>query len=231
MNNRSKSSSRSPFPLRRRHSWTAELDALLERGYRSGPASRFEAIDRIQHVTGWPRHACWDRARKLGFAHARSSQRRWTGSDDHLLMTLAGTRNLRFIAEKLNRSVAAVRTRFRRLGVSSIRVREGLTKTELAKMIGRTPTAVQKWIDLGWLKGGYEGKDRRDDTFRVSESELLKFFRAHPEELPLHRWSREGLEWFLSLLSDWTSSGTSPDRGSHDDASTCCGPSSAHMIS
>jgi hypothetical protein len=146
-------------------------------------------------------------------------------------MTLAGTRNPRFIAEKLNRSVAAVRTRFRRLGVSRIRVREGLTKTELAKMIGRTPTAVQKWIDLGWLKGGYEGKDRRDDTFRVSESELLKFFRAHPEELPLHRWSREGLEWFLSLLSDWTSTGTSPDRGSHDDASTCCGPSSAHMIS
>jgi hypothetical protein len=114
--------SRPSCQKKKRHSWTIELDTLLERGYRSGPASRFAAIDCIQRLTGWPRHACWDRARKLGVAHARSSQRRWTGSDDHLLMTLAGTRNLRFIAEKPNRSVAAVRTRFRRLGVSSIRV-------------------------------------------------------------------------------------------------------------
>lgn len=189
---------------RRRYCWTTELDELLERGYRTGPASRFAPIDCIQRLTGWPRHACWDRARKLGFTHGRCLQRRWTSSDDHLLIALAGTCNLRFIAEKLNRSVAAVRTRLRRLGVSSIRVREGLTKTELAKMIGRTPTTAQKWIDLGWLKGSYEGKERRDDTFRVSESELLRFFRAHPEELPFHRWSREGLEWFLSLLADQT---------------------------
>jgi len=141
----SKILSRPSCPQKKRHSWTTELDTLLERSYRTGTASRFAAIDRIQRLTGWPRHVCWDRARKLGFAHERTSQRRWTRSDDDLLMTLAGTRNLRLIAERLNRSVAAVRTRLRRLGVSSIRVREGLTKTELAKMIGRTPTTVQKW--------------------------------------------------------------------------------------
>lgn len=130
-------------------------------------------------------------------------------------MTLAGTRNLRLVAEKLNRSVAAVRTRLRRLGVLSIRVREGFTKTELAKMIGRTSTTVQKWIDLGWLRGSCEGKRRIDDTFRVSDSELLRFFKAHPDELPLHRWSREGLEWFSSLLTDQTSADSNYD--SHGD--------------
>lgn len=188
---------------RRRHSWTTELDALLERGYRTGPARRSAAIDCVQHLTGWPRHACWDRAHKLGLAHVCSMRlRRWSTTDDRLLVGLAGDKNVRTIAKKLNRSVAAVRTRLRRIKASSVRVRDGFTKTELARLVGRRPRTVQQWIDLGWLRGRYEGKLRRDDTFRISESNFREFWRSHPEEVPLHRWSREGLEWLLSVIGE-----------------------------
>jgi hypothetical protein len=43
----------------------------------------------------------------------------------------------------------------------------------------------------------------------------LEFWQNHPEEILFHRWSREGLEWFLSLLSEgcagiWQSPGREP---------------------
>jgi transposase len=194
---------------RRQYVWTPQLDALLEQGYRTGHASRRFACSRIQKLTGWPRQACWDRARKLGLTARRSSPlRRWSTEEDQCLRNIAGARNIWVIAQKVNRSVAAVRIRLRRISGSSTRVREGTTTTELAEMMGRGRRTVQSWIDLGWLKGHYEGKQRSDDSFRSSDRELYEFCRAHPEELLFHRWTREGLEWFLSVIgvssrTDW----------------------------
>src|SRR5215467_12390112 len=68
---------------RRQYPWTSELDSLLKQGYRFGLAAQRAAIDRIQRRTGWPRQACWDRARKLGLAQKRpSAPRQWTPSED-----------------------------------------------------------------------------------------------------------------------------------------------------
>jgi hypothetical protein len=36
----------------------------------------------------------------------------------------------------------------------------------------------------------------------VSESDLLEFWQNHPEEILFHRWKRDGIEWFLGLLSE-----------------------------
>jgi hypothetical protein len=188
---------------RRQYVWTPQLDALLEQGYRTGHASRRFAFSRIQKLTGWPRQACWDRARKLGLTARRSSPlRRWSTEEDQYLRNIAGARNIWVIAQKVNRSVAAIRTRLRRINLSSARVREGLTKSDLAELLGRSKKTVQIWIDRGWLKGCREGTLRVDDTIRVFERDLLEFWQNHPEEILFHRWSREGLEWFLSLLSE-----------------------------
>ncbi len=135
---------------RRRYPWTSELDLLLEQGYRAGLLGQRVAIDWIHGRTGWPRQACWDRARKLGLAQKRSlSPRQWTPIEEQRLLNLAGSKNVRFIAERLHRSVAAVRKRLRRLGETSTRVREGLTKNQLAELIGSSPKTIQRWIDLG----------------------------------------------------------------------------------
>ena len=146
---------------------------------------------------------CWDRARKLGLAQKRStSLRRWTIFEEQALMNLVGTKSVRLIAQKLNRSVPSVRTRLRRMNMSSARVREGMTKTDLAVLLGRRKETIQSWIDQGWLRSRHEGKLRLDDTVRVSEHDLLEFWQKHSEEIPFYRWSREGLEWFLSLISE-----------------------------
>src|SRR5262249_21453832 len=188
---------------RRQYSWTLELDSLLKQGYRFGLAGERAAIDRIQRRTGWPRQACWDRARKLGLAQKRlSSPRQWTPSEDESLVDLAGSRNVRLIAKRLNRSVPAVRKRQRRFTERSARVREGLTKRGLAELIGSSPKTIQKWSDLGWLQGSHEGKNRDDDTFRISDEQFLEFWRNHPEEVTVHRWNREGLEWLVGLLGE-----------------------------
>jgi hypothetical protein len=134
---------------RSQYRWTPDMDLILEEGYRIGGSKRRQAINRISHLTGWPRQACWDRARKLGLAQRRSgSPRQWTPIEQQCLISLAGSRNVRVIAQRLNRSVAAIRTRLRRLSKTSARVRDGLTKQDLAELIGRCPKTIQRWIDL-----------------------------------------------------------------------------------
>ncbi len=171
---------------RQRYSWTRELDLLLEQGYRSGLAGRRATIDRIESLTGWPRQACWDRARKLDLTQQRLTPlRQWTPVEEQRLISLAGSRNVRFIAQRLNRSVPAVRTRLSRAKEAGTRVRDGLTKTELAKLTGRSLKTIQRWIELGWLKGRYEGKLRVVDTLRVSDEQSSGVLEEPPRRSPL----------------------------------------------
>jgi DNA-binding transcriptional regulator YiaG len=207
---------------RRQYVWTPQLDALLEQGYRTGRASRRFAFSRIQKLTGWPRQACWDRARKLGLtARRRSPLRRWSTEEDQCLKNFAGTRNIWVIAQKVNRSVAAIRSRLRRIHLSSARVREGLTKSDLAELLGRSKKTIQIWIDRGWLKGCREGTLRVDDTIRFFERDLLEFWQNHPEEILFHRWSREGLAWFLSLLSELAVAGIWQSQPGREPGTIC----------
>ena len=201
--------------VRQRRRWTSELNSILEYGYRNGLAGRREAINRVQRLTGWPRQACWDRARKVGLAKRRASRsRRWTTAEDQLLTNLAGTRTVRFISEKLSRSVPAVRVRLKRLHLASGRVRDGLTKIDLAETLGCSRKTIRHWIRQGWLKGCYDGQQRDHDTLRVSESDLLDFWKNHPDELLYRQWKPEAIEWFLGLLSELAVIKTSEGRNS-----------------
>jgi hypothetical protein len=98
---------------RMHHEWTSELDDILELGYQEGGRAKQEAIARIQAATGWPRQACYDRARKLGLGAGR---RRWTEEEDKYLLDFVGSKNLREIAKRLKRTVAAARMRLSQLG-------------------------------------------------------------------------------------------------------------------
>jgi hypothetical protein len=128
--------------------------------------------------------------------------RQWTTIEDQRLIGLVGSKNVRLIAQHLRRSVAAVRKRLRYLGQTSTRVREGSTKNQLAELIGSSPKTIQKWIDVGWLKATYEGKNRSDDSIRISDNQFLEFWRRHPEQVLVHRWNREALEWLVLLLGE-----------------------------
>ncbi len=188
--------------------WTPQLDGLLEHGYQSGLATLRLMIRKIQALTGWPRQACWDRARKLGIANKRTSEvRRWTKAEEEFLIQYAGSRNVRYFARQLKRTEKSVREKLatmkidNRTGISA-RVSDGHTKMELAQYLGRSPRTIQRWIDLGWLKGRYEGKQREDDTLRITDEDFRAFWKRHSTEAPYHNLSLEGMQWFLSVMVD-----------------------------
>ena len=161
------------------HEWTPELDEILESGYEIGGKAKEEAIKRIQAQTGWPRHVCWNRARKLGLAQVHP--RKWTEDEDKYLLDFVSSKNLREIAKRLKRTVAAVRKRLVHLGGErkfSARVTDGHTKSELAQYLSCSRKTIQRWIDEGLLKGRYEGRNREDDTLRITDED----FRALLEE-------------------------------------------------
>jgi len=66
----------------------------------------------------------------------------------------------------------------------------------------RSPKTIQRWIDLGWLKGRYEGKHRKDDTLRITDEDFRSFWKKHSCEMPFHTLSPEGMQWFFSVMID-----------------------------
>lgn len=146
-------------------------------------------------------------ARKLGFSRKRSNFRRWSKREEDFLLQYAGSRNVHQLAQQLKRSEKSVREKLAsmkigsRVGISA-RVTDGHTKTELTQFLGRSPKTVQRWIDQGWLKGRYEGKQRADDTLRITDEDFRSFWKKHPWEVPFHTLSRDGMEWFFSVMID-----------------------------
>jgi hypothetical protein len=185
------------------HDWTTKLDEILTVGYEKGGRAKQKAIEGIGALTGWTRQVCWDRARKLGLA--QTHPRRWTSEEDKYLLDFVNSKNLREIAKRLKRSPPAVRKRLAQLAVErkfSARVSDGHTKSELAEYLGRSKRTIQRWIDERLLKARYEGKNRADDTLRITDEDFRAFWKKHPWEVPLHRLSHDGLLWFCSIMFD-----------------------------
>jgi len=133
----------------------AAIDQLLLAGIKLGPARKREAIDRVlQLVPGWTRGDCWKRLRHLRKRHEHISiephpsnrakkssgpTRRlscgpWTPADDDTLLNLAGYEPVTRIAQRLGRSVPAVRFRLGSLGMSA-KVTDGWSLRALREML------------------------------------------------------------------------------------------------
>lgn len=197
------------------YNWTAELDAILSQGYREGRKAKVVAIQTIFAQTRWPRYVCWNRARKLQLTPNCGARRRlWSEADDTYLLKFVGSKNPREIAGRLKRSVSALHSRLRVLGRDrkiSLRVQDGHTKEELATYLKRSKKRIQSWIDRGWLKARYEGKNRTDDTLRITDQDFRTFWKQHPWEVPFYRLDRDGLLWFCSVMHDVPPAGTFGD--------------------
>src|SRR5713101_8519642 len=116
------------------------IDRLLIAGIKLGPARKHKAINKIlQLVPTWTRGDCWRRIRQLrrtselaGFAQTplrdkleesagvaavrRAPSRPWIPADDDKLLNWAGYEPVKKIAQRLGRSVRAVRFRLGALG-------------------------------------------------------------------------------------------------------------------
>jgi hypothetical protein len=152
----------------------AAIDRLLISGIKQGPAKKRDAINRIlELVPEWTRGDCWQRIRHLrktpelaaledrypGKAKKsetsgpirRSSCSRWTPADDDRLLNLAGYEPVKKIAQRLGRSVRAVRYRLGALGMSA-RVTDGWSLRALRKLLRVSPARLKYLIGNRFLR-------------------------------------------------------------------------------
>jgi len=161
---------------------------MLVAGIKQGPAKKRDAINRIlELVPDWRRGDCWqrirylrkapelaalgerhpDRAKKAGdtVAVPRPAPRPWTPADDDRLLNWAGYEPVKRIAQRLGRSVRAIRFRLCALGMSA-KVTDGWSLRALRKMLHVSPARLRYLIGNGMLRV-------RDP--RVSTSSLAVF--------------------------------------------------------
>jgi hypothetical protein len=172
------------------------IDQLLVAGIKLGPQKKHDAINKIlELVPGWKRGDCWRRIRQLrrtsalapiqtghGLKKAESNgslhrpfTRPWLQEDDERLLDLAGYEPVTKIAERLGRSVRAVRFRLGALGMSA-RVKDGWSQRGLRKLLRVSRARLRHLVASGMLRvrdpritGGslaqlYEQKQRLGDT-------------------------------------------------------------------
>jgi len=148
------------------------IDQLLVAGIKLGPQKKHDAINKIlELVPGWKRGDCWRRIRQLrrtpalavpspeqdleksngnGSLH-RPFSRPWLKEDDERLLDLAGYEPVTKIAERLGRSVRAVRFRLGALGMSA-RVKDGWSQRGLRKLLRVSRARLRYLVANGMLR-------------------------------------------------------------------------------
>lgn len=148
------------------------IDQLLVAGIKLGPRKKHDAINKIlQLVPEWKRGDCWRRIRQLrrtpalapihtvqdlkkaennGSLH-RPFSRPWLQGDDDKLLDLAGYEPVTKIAERLGRSVRAVRFRLGSLGMSA-RVKDGWSQRGLRKLLRVSRARLRYLVASGILR-------------------------------------------------------------------------------
>jgi hypothetical protein len=148
------------------------IDQLLIAGIKLGPNKKHEAINKIlQLVPEWKRGDCWRRIRQLrrtsalatldnrpdleksgnnGFLH-RPLSRPWLPEDDDKLLDWAGYEPVTKIAQRLGRSVRAVRFRLGALGMSA-RVTDGWSQRALRKLLRVSRARLRYLVASGMLR-------------------------------------------------------------------------------
>jgi hypothetical protein len=148
------------------------IDQLLVAGIKLGPQKKHDAINKIlELVPGWKRGDCWRRIRQLRRTPAlaipstdqdlekadgngslrRPFSRPWSQEDDDKLLDLAGYEPVTKIAERLGRSVRAVRFRLGALGMSA-RVKDGWSQRGLRKLLRVSRARLRYLTASGMLR-------------------------------------------------------------------------------
>jgi hypothetical protein len=148
------------------------IDQLLIAGIKLGPRKKHEAINKIlQVVPEWKRGDCWRRIRQLrrtaalatpnviqdsketknnGSSH-RPFARPWLPADDDKLLDWAGYEPVNKIAQRLRRSIRAVRFRLGALGMSA-RVKDGWSQRSLRKLLRVSGARLRSLVANGMLR-------------------------------------------------------------------------------
>ena len=167
--------------------WTPELDEVLKTAWeRGGLRAARRAIRQQQPTWSW-----WSiKKRAAALSLGRPKPRLWsTVNLNHLLMSIDSNASLALIAERLGRTVTAIRKKLWDLGYKAESL-GGYKVKEMAEMLSVPPGRVQYWVEEKMLltKSG-----------RITESSLSKFLRDFPEKVPYEALSPEMRRWLLEM--------------------------------
>lgn len=167
--------------------WTPELDEILKAAWAQGGLRAARRAIRQQQPT-WSRYSIKKRAAVLELC--RPTARSWSATEvNHLLWSIDSNASLALIAERLGRTVAAVRKKLRDLGYTAESL-GGYKVKEAADMFSVPPARVQYWVaeKLLLTKGG-----------RITESSFAKFLADHPKRIPFETLSPDMQNWLREM--------------------------------
>ena len=167
--------------------WTPQLDEILRSSWLQGGLRAARRAIR-QHQPTWSKYSIKKRAAALKLCRRRAP--RWTDVDvNHLLWSIDSNASLALIAERLGRSVAAVRKKLRDLGYKAESL-GGYKVKDVAEMFAIAPARVQYWVAEKMLltKGG-----------RITESSLSTFLVDHADKIPFDSLSVDMQNWLREM--------------------------------
>lgn len=168
--------------------FTEPEDALIREAWtrQRSKSQLTRNIDRLVTKLNLDRETIRRRALALGVTAQRP--RAWKQSEVDFLREHAGVRSNWWISRKLKRSMHAVRVRSFLMGLS-LKVIDGYSRAEIARLFGTAHSKVRGWIDRGWLP-----VQRSTDT--IAEASLANFIHDHPDQYDLCRVDEV---WFKSI--------------------------------
>jgi hypothetical protein len=124
-----------------------------------------------------PRNIVKDWAGRLGLT--RTSNMAWSDKEVAYLERFLPTMSMADLAEKLGRSVLAIRRKGSELGISKD-FTEGYTRNSLSKALGVSCHTIDKWIDCGWLRARPRKTQQSHDHWFISDAAVREFIVKHP---------------------------------------------------
>lgn len=158
--------------MRTIHRWTIEDDDILRESYQQDNRSSVY----ISGILGVTREAVKSRACRLGLGHLHT-RREWTKEEDDKLSLLLERYTVSSIANRLHRSVCAIKRRATYLQVSRKTRLGWYTQNEVCEILGANHRLINRYMDNGRLRATREGR-----AWIIKEKELKRFIRTYPME-------------------------------------------------
>jgi hypothetical protein len=154
-----------------------------------------ERIDRLVQLLGVPRWKIKKWAMDLGLTCQKEP--RWTPEDEEYLQRNLHRQSVTAIAKHLGRTKVSIKLKAKRLGVNKCH-QEGYTMRGLCMAFGCDHHKVERWIELGWLRGRRRKTEREDrDVWLFTDRDIRELIKKHPQEIDPRRFD---WLWIVDLL-------------------------------
>jgi hypothetical protein len=167
--------------------WTPELDEVLRLAWSAGgPRAAWRAIREYRPT--WTVYSIRKRAAALSLCKPKPAP--WSDADvNNMLWAVDSNASLSLIAERVGRSVGAVRHKLRALGYT-VESLGGYKVKEVADMFSVPIGRVRYWVAEKMLltKGG-----------RITDSSFSKFLADHPKKIPFDTLSAQMRSWLVEM--------------------------------